>query len=126
MTDVQLFQLLGLTFFAMGIGMITTKDFFKGISKEFLASTVSVFYGGLVCMAIGYPLVAFHNIWESNISVVITLLGWLTLFKGFALLMFPRYMARFYKKMLTPKNSVAVSYGVLFFGIIFLYLGYFA
>ena len=126
MTDMQLFQVLGLTFFAMGIGALTNKKFIKSIAKEFSGSVTTVFYGGLACVAIGFPLVIFHNIWNLDISLIITILAWATLFKGLALLMFPTYMVRFYKRVLVEKNSVAISYGVLILGIILLYLGYFA
>ena len=32
----------------------------------------------------------FHNIWEPNYKIIITLIGWASLFLGLALFMFPK------------------------------------
>ena len=126
MTDVQIFQGLGLTFFAMGIGMLTNPKFIRDIAKDFLGSTTLIFYGGLACMAIGFPMVTFYNVWTWNSSLIITLLSWLTLFKGLALLMFPVQMINLYKGVLVKGNKAYISYGVVAVGVILLYFGYFA
>jgi hypothetical protein len=124
MSDAQIFQFLGLTFFSIGVGMLGNPKFIKNIAQEFKNSTVSIFYGGLMSLAIGFPLVAFHNIWISNSTVVITIVGWMALFKGLALLMFPMPTMRFYKKAL--KQELLMSYFVTIIGVILLYLGYLA
>lgn len=126
MTDAQIFRWLGITFFAMGVGMLTNPKFIKDIVKDFLGSTTNVFYGGLFCLAISFPVVTFHNVWAMNSSLIITLLGWLSLIKGLALLMFPLQTMGLYKGVIEKENKVYISYGVLALGIILLYLGYLA
>lgn len=126
MTDAQIFQWLGITFFAMGVGMLTNPKFINDIVKDFEGSTTNVFYGGLACLAIGFPLVTFHNVWNWNTSLIITLIGWLALVKGLMLVMFPAFTMRMYKGVLVKENKSYISYGVLAFGIILLYLGYLA
>jgi hypothetical protein len=126
MNEVQIFQFLGLTFFAMGMGMLTNQKFIKDLMKEFQASTTNVFYGGLACLAIGFPLVIFYNVWGWNSSLIITIIGWIALIKGLALLMFPLQTMRLYKGVLKKENGTYISYGILVLGIILLYLGYFA
>ena len=88
-----------------------------------------VFVGTMValaCVAIGFPLVAFHNIWASNASLIITVLGWVALIKGLALLMFPLQTMKMYKGVLTGQNKAYIGYVVIALGIILLYFGYFA
>lgn len=126
MTDTQIFQWSGITFFAMGVGMMTNPKFIAGIVKDLLGSTANVFYGGLACIAISFPVVTFHNVWAMNSSLIITLLGWLSLIKGLALLMFPVQTMNMYKGVIEKENKVYISYGVLVLGIILLYLGYLA
>ena len=125
MTDIQIFQFLGLTFFAMGMGMLTDPKFIKNIIKEFEHSTTNVFYGGLACMAIGFPLIAFHNIWNWNAGLIITVLGWLSFSKGLALLMFPTQSMGMYKNVI-KKEGAFVGYFVVGLGIVMLYFGYIA
>lgn len=126
MTDANLFQWLGITLFAIGVGMLTSPKFLKDLVKDFMNSTANVFFGGLACLAIALPLVTFHNTWTPNSSLIITLLSWLTLFKGLALLMFPIQTTNMYKEALVKENKSYIGYGVLIVGIILLYFGYFA
>lgn len=124
MTNAQIFQWLGVTFFAMGVGMLSNPKFIKDIVKDFLGSTVNVFFGGLACLAIGLPLVTFYNVWIWNASLIITFIGWLALLKGLMLVMFPVFTTNMYKGILEKENKAYISYGVLAVGIILLYLGY--
>ena len=126
MTDAQILQWLGITFFAMGVGMLTNPKFIKDIVKDFLGSTANVFLGGLACLAIGLPLVTFYNVWSMNSSVIITLVGWLALVKGLMLVMFPIYTTNMYRGIITKENKDYIGWGVLVVGIILLYLGYLA
>lgn len=124
MTDIHIFQLLGLVFFAIGIGMLTNPKFIKNILQELERSTADMLYGGLISVTIGYFLVAFHNVWSMNRSLIITLLGWLALIKGLSLLMFPTYILRLYK--VVDKYKSYISYFVIALGIVSLYFGYFS
>ena len=126
MTDTQIFQWLGITFFAMGVGMLTNPEFVKNIVKDLLGSTANVFYGGLICLAIGLPLVTFHNVWDMNASIVITILGWVALIKGLMLLMFPVFTTNMYKGVPTKENKSYIGYGVSVLGIVLLYFGFIA
>lgn len=126
MTDTQIFQWLGITFFAIGVGMLTNPKFIKDIIKDFSDSTANVFFGGLICLAIGFPLITFHNIWSLNASIIITIFGWIALIKGLMLVMFPIFTTNMYKGVLAKENKIYISYGVLIVGVILLYLGFLA
>jgi len=124
MTDAQIFQFLGIAFFAIGVGMLQNPKFISEITQELRNSTANLFYGGLFCLAIGFPIITFHNTWDLSWSLVITLLGWLSLLKGLMLLMFPAYTMDRYKDILTEKNKTYASYFILALGIVSLYLGF--
>ena len=126
MTDAQIFQFLGITFFAIGIGMQTNPKFIRNIVKDFQNSATSIFYGGLACLAIGFPLIALHDVWNLNTSLIITIMGWLALIKGLMLLMFPTFTMNTYKKVLIKENKFFVNFFVLALGLVLLYLGYLA
>jgi hypothetical protein len=126
MTNAQIFQLLGLAYFSMGVGMLVNPKFFKNIMYDLEHSTANVYYGGLICLAIGFPLVSFYNVWDLDSSLIITLLGWLSLAKGIALLMIPTQTMTLYKKMKIEKFGDYISYVIIILGVLFLYLGYFA
>lgn len=43
-----------------------------------------------VAIIVGLLNVLSHNIWESNWKIIITLIGWISLFLGLSLFMFPK------------------------------------
>jgi len=43
-----------------------------------------------MAILLGLLNILFHNIWESNYKVIITLIGWASLFLGLSLFMFPK------------------------------------
>ena len=125
MTEVQIFQLFGLTFFAIGVGMFSNPKFVRSISAELEKSTSNVFYGGLISLVIGYFLVSYHNVWKLDAGIILTIMGWVAVFKGMALLMMPKHTMKMYKGILKGKGHW-VAYFVTGLGIAALYFGYFA
>ena len=126
MTDVQIFQFFGVTFVAIAIGMMTNPEFIKGMAKDFLGSTANVFFGGLACLAIGFPLIALHNDWTPGPGLIITWLGWISVAKGLYILMIPRTAVTMYKLIMIKENKFVLTTTMLAFGIFLLYLGYIA
>lgn len=43
-----------------------------------------------LAIVVGLLNILFHNIWEANYKLIITLIGWSALFKGLALFSFPK------------------------------------
>jgi protein-S-isoprenylcysteine O-methyltransferase Ste14 len=72
----------------------------------------------------GAVLIVMNNIWTSGLSLLITILGWLTLIKGAFLLLFPNLALSLYRKF--NKDSVLMAGGIVAFilGLVLLYLGF--
>lgn len=51
----------------------------------------------LFAIVIGLLNILFHNIWEANWKVIITLIGWLALYIGLSLFIFPKQTVSFLK-----------------------------
>lgn len=76
-----------------------------------------------VAIVIGLLNILFHNIWEDDWRLLITLIGWLTLFIGLSLFIFPKRTV-LYLDYLNIK-FVQVIYMLLFFmGLFLLNMGY--
>ena len=52
-----------------------------------------------LAIIVGLLNILFHNVWEANIRLVVTLFGWLALLKGIMLLTFPRTTTKGITKM---------------------------
>lgn len=72
----------------------------------------------LIAVVLGLLNIIFHNIWELNYKLIITLIGWMSLYIGLALFIFPRPTVAFLK--ITNIKFVQFIYTLLFFIGLFL------
>ena len=72
-----------------------------------------------LAIIIGLLNILFHNIWEANISLVVTLFGWLALLKEIMLFTFPRTTTKGITKM-NIKFVQAMYIFVFLIGVILL------
>jgi hypothetical protein len=76
-----------------------------------------------VAIIVGLLNILFHNIWEPNWKLIITLIGWTSLFLGLALFMFPKQTVNWLE--LINIKLVQVIYTLLFIiGVFLLNMGY--
>lgn len=71
-----------------------------------------------LAIIVGLVNIIFHNIWEANYKIVITLIGWFSLFIGLALFIFPKWTVDWLK--VTNVKFVQVIYTLLFLVGLFL------
>ncbi|MDR3583220.1 MAG: hypothetical protein P4L62_02580 [Candidatus Pacebacteria bacterium] len=122
MTIAQIFQLLGVTFFALGLGMLANPKEARKFFEEVTEHVGLIYYGGLMALVIGYLLLAF-----GGQSLVLFFIGWLALLKGFFLLLFPSSTIKLGKTIAKKKMYLAVStWVVMLMGLLFLFIGFFA
>ena len=72
----------------------------------------------LIAIIIGLLNILFHNIWEPNFKSIITSIGWLSLFIGLSLFIFPKQTVSWLKFI--NVKLVQVIYTLLFLVGIFL------
>lgn len=66
-----------------------------------------------IAIIIGLLNILFHNIWENNWTVIITLIGWLSLLLGLSLFLFPQ-------RTVNWLNFVNVKFVQLLYMLLFL------
>ena len=94
MTDKQIFQLIGLMYLAVGLGILLNPQYYKQMFADFKKSVAVMYLGGIFAFAIGFLLITFHNIWVKDVSVIITIVGWMALLKGISILVLPKLMMK--------------------------------
>ncbi len=86
---IILAKIFGLYFLAIGFAFIVNPDRFKRIYQQIMKDENFLFIGGILALLIGAVVVSIHNHWVLGWPLIITLLGWWSLIKGFALLIYP-------------------------------------
>ncbi len=125
MSDIQIFQVLWLVYFAFGVGIILDKQILKKMLEEYIGNTAITFVSALLAILMGYLLIISHNIWEANFTVIITIIGWIAFFKGILLLIVPKFflwMAKYLIKNKIILNIVPII--IIILGIFCLAVGF--
>jgi len=127
MTDKQIFQCLGVIYLAVGLGMLSNPQYYKQMMMDFKNNRASMYMGGIFLLAIGFLLVTFHNIWAAEVSVIITVIGWIALVKGILLLVLPEMMMKSMDIFLNKKNTalMVIASLVVILGVLLAWLGFF-
>ena len=122
-TTIVFLKYLGVFYVIFGLGLILNKklsetlmDIIKDDGKLFLLALFTIFFS--------VPIVIFHNVWDSVLSGIVSVFGWLGLLKGFLQIPFPDYIKSTAESRLNPKNLKIRGIHTLIFGLVFLYFAY--
>jgi len=120
-------KFLGVAYIIFGLGILLNTKYYKKILDGLMKNAANVLYGGIFALVVGFLITYYHNIWVANWSVVITIIGWLSLLKGFLLIVFPNFYVS-WTKVLTRNESFMPIWGFLAFllGLYFIYFGFIA
>ena len=126
MNDSNIFQILGLLYSAIGLGMLVCPRFYKEAINKMIDNEAILFVTGLLVLAAGYLVVAYHDVWTIDRALIITIFGWMALLKGLMMTVIPEQSVSLYKAIKITEKQMAV-YGAIVFviGLVCVYLGYF-
>ena len=124
-TSLFLAQLIGPVLIVIGVGLLLKKTEFREMATDFLSSRALIFVSGLLTLVTGLAIVLTHNVWEFNWPVIITILGWLSIFGGVFRILFPDSVQSMGTSMLDKPAMMTVS-GVIqiVLGLWLSYVGY--
>ena len=87
---VFLARLFGLYCIIIATAMLSQAETFVTIVHSFVADAPLVLISGVFTLFGGLAIVLLHNYWSGGaLSIVVTLVGWLTLIKAIVLLVLP-------------------------------------
>jgi uncharacterized protein YjeT (DUF2065 family) len=124
-TSLFLAQLIGPVLIVIGVGLLLKKTEFREMATDFLSSRALIFVSGLLTLVTGLAIVLTHNVWEFNWPVIITILGWLSVFGGVFRILFPDSVQSVGTSMLDKPATMTVSGAIqIVLGLWLSYVGY--
>ena len=124
-TSLFLAQLIGPVLIVIGVGLLLKKTEFREMATDFLSSRALIFVSGLLTLVTGLAIVLTHNVWEFNWPVIITILGWLSVFGGVFRILFPDSVQSVGTSMLDKPAVMTVSGAIqIVLGLWLSYVGY--
>jgi drug/metabolite transporter (DMT)-like permease len=125
MSDAQIFQVFSIAYLAIGLGIVINPQFYKSIYEDFIERTSVLYIGGVSALVIGYLIVTFHGQWTKDMSVIITVIGWLALVKGISILVCPKLMIAMMKRIIKKQGVLKLqAIIVIIFGLALAFLGF--
>lgn len=125
MSDAQIFQIISLVYIAIGIGIFINPGFYKRLFADFGQNAAALYLGGITALVIGYLIVTFHNTWTKDLSVIITVIGWIALIKGIVILVLPKIIGAMSKAMAKSKALLRIeAIAIIILGLAFAFLGF--
>lgn len=116
--SIFLARFWGSLFIILGLGTILTKFLGRVIQyTEDKAITVST---GYITFLLGLATVVAHNLWVADWRIAVTILGWITLFKGIEKIAFPDRVnkkAQMFKGKQTLWGFVILLIGIFYYWI---------
>lgn len=82
-------RVIGPLFIIAAAGILLNLEAYQGLIKEFSNSLALCYLAGFMALLLGLIVLQFQNTWEPRWPVLITILGWITVVKGAALVVLP-------------------------------------
>jgi hypothetical protein len=112
-------------YLTVGIGILINPGFYKKLFDDFIENAAVMYLGGVMALTIGYLILAFHNTWTKDLSVIITIFGWLALIKGLLILIRPKIMIALSRAMIKNERFLKIeAVAVIILGLAFSFLGF--
>ena len=127
MNSIYLAQILGPYFIIMGLAILFNLKLFKKLAKDLSKNILTVYFMGVFALFIGLVLVSVHNLWVADWRVLLTIIAWGALVKGFIIVIAPELAVNWPKKLSKKSNSYIIkAVGAIIIGIFLMYQGFMA
>ncbi|HMQ02279.1 MAG TPA: hypothetical protein PKD79_04435 [Candidatus Doudnabacteria bacterium] len=118
----QIILVVGLFFLIAGVGLYLHPNMFKKIMGDYMGSPALVYFHGALALIVGAFIILNHNIWEWDMQVVITIVGWVALIRGLWILLAQDNYLKTIKSFMGNQNHVkAEAVTAIIIGAVLLY-----
>ncbi len=119
---VYLARFFGIYITLMGIVMMVRRKAILELTTAIIEQRALIFILAMLRVLIGLAIVLAHNQWRGTLAIVVTLIGWITLLRGIALMLLPADAER---KVLTIFERSSQYHAAAIIAILFgLWLSY--
>jgi len=121
MVTTFVIQVLALLHISLGIAALRGIVNYSKLVKELTEPGMAIMIG-LISLPIGLYLVTYHNIWVKDWEVIVTIVGWSALIKGFLYIAYPDKLVKMTKGMF--KKTQSFGYVLLAIGLALAHVGF--
>jgi uncharacterized membrane protein HdeD (DUF308 family) len=119
-------KLIGPICIAGGAGMLFNTAVFKAMFERGLHDHLLIYIAGLIALTSGLAILALHNTWQCNWTVLITLFGWLAIIGGIVRMVAPQFIEQLGERIIGHANFFVIDGWIaVLLGVLLSYFAYF-
>ena len=119
-------KLIGPICIAGGAGMLFNTAVFKAMFERGIHDHLLIYVAGLLALTSGLAILALHNKWECNWTVIITLFGWIATIGGIVRMVAPQLIERIGERIIAHPNFFVIDGWIaVLLGVLLSYFAYF-
>ncbi|HEV8051298.1 MAG TPA: hypothetical protein VGP47_02305 [Parachlamydiaceae bacterium] len=124
-TSLLFAKALGMYLTIVGIAILLHPKRFRTWYNKIITDDFHFLFGSTLALFIGVFIVALHNVWVFNWPIIITLIGYWSMFKGAGFLIIPNFV-KVFKPFIDAKTLTYRFSGIVWIiiGLFLLYHGY--
>lgn len=112
--SILIARIIGPLFALIALGMIFNRETYGVIMAEFAESRALIYLSGSIALITGIVVVQFHNLWVADWRVIITVIGWLSVWKGIIRLLYPQIVRRVGRRFADSSRLMTGSGAAIF------------
>lgn len=116
-------EVWGIAMVIISLALLVNERHLKRIFAS-IENDESLFLWGFISFIIGISMVLAYNVWAESWQVIITILGWLALIKGAALLFMPGLIKKWAKKLEAASILPYALVIMVIIGLVVTYYGF--
>ena len=126
--DLTIFlaQIMGVYILVSGLSGLLYGERMQKALTEATKSYLLPYFDGAIALIVGLIVVLTHNIWTGSVATLVTLIGWIILIEGFAMLLLPhKTLVSFAQKFSSKQMAMGWSVLAVIVGAFLTYQGFF-
>lgn len=118
-------QLWGFSLVIVSLSLLVNSQKVKKLLQLIEGENAS-FLHGVIRVVLGVAMVLTYNVWDTSWKVMITLLGWLLLASGIALLFVPSLISKMIARLKATDLPLIILTFLVLLGCVLIYFGFVA
>jgi uncharacterized membrane protein len=124
-TSIFIAKLVGPVYIIAGLALLYRGQAFRAVVQEFIQSQALMYVAGVLGLLGGLSLVVVHSVWTFDWRIIITLMGWIMIFRALVSIFEPRHIVTIGSKFLAHSGIfLGAAVLSLIIGVILSYFGY--
>ena len=122
--SILIARVIAVVYLSASLGGFLSRDFYHRLWEDMYKNAALTYMMGFLAVMVGSLVVHYHNRWGGDWTVLITIIGWLSLIKGIVIIVLPQYMRRLSESLLGDRFLGIAPYVTLLMGLVFAYFGF--